>query len=178
VFNETGLGESYGQLVSLAQGAGCSASAAQIAAAVAMAESGGRAGAHNPVPPDNSYGLWQINMIGALGPERRRQFGISRNEDLWNAATNARAMYAVSGGCSRWSPWTTYTSGAYKQFLQSAAPAPAPVGGSSVPTGSADGGGFEVPSVTTEILQTPFLSGLPPLAIIGALAVGAWLILR
>lgn len=84
--------------------------------AIAMAESGGRTTAHNPIPPDNSYGLWQINMIGSMGPSRRRQYGISSNSQLFNAATNARAakMILDSQGLKA---WTTYSSGAYKKFM-------------------------------------------------------------
>lgn len=84
--------------------------------AIAMAESGGRTNAHNPIPPDNSYGLWQINMIGSMGPSRRRQYGISSNSQLFDAATNARAakMILDSQGLKA---WTTYTSGAYKKFM-------------------------------------------------------------
>ncbi|MER6059473.1 transglycosylase SLT domain-containing protein [Streptomyces albidoflavus] len=108
---------SQGQMMAYAQSAGLSQSAARIAAAVAMAESGGNPRAHNPVPPDNSYGLWQINMLGALGPSRRAQFGLSRNEDLFDPAKNARAMAAISSNGTNWQPWSTYTNGAYKRHL-------------------------------------------------------------
>jgi Lysozyme like domain len=57
---------------------------AVIATAIALAESGGDPHAHNPKPPDNSFGLWQINMIGALGPDRRQKLGLSRNEELFD----------------------------------------------------------------------------------------------
>jgi len=112
-------GLSYGSLVGLAQSAGCSRQAAEVAAAIAMAESSGNPDAYNPVGKDDSYGLWQINMLGRLGPERRAAFGLSSNRQLFDPATNARAMVAVSNGCSRWIPWTTYTSGAYRKFLNS-----------------------------------------------------------
>lgn len=80
---------------------------------VAMAESGGRTEAHNSKPPDDSYGLWQINMYGPLGPTRRKQFGITKNEQLFDPSTNAKAAYMVWKG-SGWNAWTTYTSGKYK----------------------------------------------------------------
>jgi hypothetical protein len=88
----------------------------QIMAAIAMAESGGNPGAHNVVPPDNSYGLWQINMIGAMGPARRREYGITSNEALFNPAINAKAATKIqkSQGLKA---WTTYTSGAYKKYM-------------------------------------------------------------
>jgi hypothetical protein len=142
------LGDSYADLVNLARGAGCSGSAAQTAAAIAMAESSGNPSAHNPTPPDDSYGLWQINMLGKLGPARRAAFGLATNAALYDPATNARAMVSISGGCSNWRPWTTYTSGAYRQFLQ-AAPAPGPASGPGAPGETSapapEGGALSIP---------------------------------
>lgn len=104
-----------------------------LAVAIALGESGGNTNAHNAVPPDNSYGLWQINMLGALGPERRRQFGISSNEALYDPATNARAAFKVfmdAGNSFR--PWSVYTSGSYLRHLSAAtAGANKPVVGSA-----------------------------------------------
>ncbi|MGW4115426.1 type VII secretion target [Actinosynnema sp. NPDC004786] len=91
-----------------------------IAVAVALAESGGDPRAHNPTPPDNSYGLWQINMLGSLGPARRREFGLESNRELFDPAENARAAHRISGEGRSWTPWTTYTSGAYKRHLDEA----------------------------------------------------------
>jgi len=149
-------GLSYGSLVSLAQSAGLSSSAARIAAAIAMAESGGNPEAHNPKPPDDSYGLWQINMLGRLGPERRAAFGLSSNSELYDPATNAQAMFAISNGGARWTPWTTYTSGAYRRFLDSAvaaAPAGAPGPESVANTVPAGGeGGLSLAGVSPVLL--------------------------
>ena len=91
-----------------------------VAVAVAMAESSGDPRAHNPVPPDNSYGLWQINMIGSLGPARRDEFDLDNNRELFNPAENAKAAWAISGHGDSFGPWTTYTSGAYKKYLDDA----------------------------------------------------------
>lgn len=121
----TGMGGAAGgqqaisSLVSLAQGAGFRGDSAAIMAAIAMAESSGNPRAHNPRPPDNSYGLWQINMLGAMGPERRRQFGIGNNEQLFDPRINARAaaqIYQSQG----FNAWSVYKSGAYRQFLPAA----------------------------------------------------------
>jgi hypothetical protein len=101
----------------IARSAGFSSITAIVATAVALAESGGNPRAHNPVPPDDSYGLWQINMIGAMGPERRAAFGLSSNEQLYDPLTNARAAYAISHGGTNFRPWTTFTSGAYLSHL-------------------------------------------------------------
>lgn len=78
------------------------------AVAIAIAESGGRTEAHNARPPDDSYGLWQINMLGAMGPSRRRQFGFKDNKDLFNPVNNARAAFAISSGGKNWCPWSVY----------------------------------------------------------------------
>lgn len=114
-----------GQIAAYAQSAGLSPDRAKVAAAIAMAESGGRTDARNPVPPDNSYGLWQINMLGAMGPDRRRKLGISSNEQLFDPAVNARAMAMISNKGANFRPWTTYTSGAYKKHLNGASADPA-----------------------------------------------------
>jgi hypothetical protein len=93
------------------------------AVAVALAESGGNTKSHNAAPPDNSYGLWQINMLGAMGPERRRQYHLHSNNDLFNPDTNAKVAYSMSGHGKSWSPWSTYTGGAYRKYLSKASKA-------------------------------------------------------
>ena len=119
-----------GTLVGLAKAAGFSDRDAQIMAAIAMAESGGRSGAFNgnAATGDKSYGLWQVNMLGAMGPERRRQFGISNNAQLFDPATNANAarqVYQSQG----FGAWSVYRSGAYRQFLPGAMAAGGAPGG-------------------------------------------------
>lgn len=106
---------SQAQIAMYAQSAGMANP--QVMAAIAMAESKGDPRAHNPVPPDNSYGLWQINMIGKNGPARRKQLGLTSNEQLYDPATNARAaaMILKEQGLKAWS---TYTSGEYKDYLK------------------------------------------------------------
>lgn len=111
------------QIAMYAQSAGLPADRAKIAAAIAMAESGGEPTAHNQVPPDDSYGLWQINMIGDMGPARRKQYGINNNTDLYDPAINAQAMAKISNKGADFSPWSTYGSGAYKKFNGGAADA-------------------------------------------------------
>lgn len=90
------------------------------AIAIIMAESGGNPNAHNSTPPDDSYGLAQINMYGDLGPARRAQFGLRRNEDLFLANVNLGVMGMISNGGIYWRPWSTYTSGAYKRHMPAA----------------------------------------------------------
>ena len=112
---------SVGTLVGLAKAAGFSDRDARIMAAIAMAESGGSSGAFNgnAATGDKSYGLWQINMLGRMGPERQRQFGIGNNAQLFDPATNAQAarqVYQSQG----FGAWSVYRSGAYRQYLPGA----------------------------------------------------------
>lgn len=84
--------------------------------AIAMAESSGRTDAHNPIPPDDSYGLWQINMIGSEGASRRAALGISSNTQLYDPAVNARAAAVILREQGP-TAWSTYSSGAYAKYL-------------------------------------------------------------
>lgn len=58
-------------------------------------ESRGHAGAHNFVGADRSYGLWQINMLGGMGDQRRKMWGLKSNEDLYDPSVNAKAALAL-----------------------------------------------------------------------------------
>ena len=108
-----------GQLKELALSVGFNEKNASIAAAVAMGESGGNPSNKNFKRPDKSYGLWQINMIDDLGPARMKEFGLQREDQLFDPVTNAKAAFKISGG-SNWNPWTVYTKGIYKSFLKEA----------------------------------------------------------
>jgi len=90
------------------------------AVAVALAESGGNPKSHNATPPDDSYGLWQINMLGAMGPERRAQYHLKSDSDLLDPDTNARVANSLSRDGQSWTPWSTYTNGAYRSHLTAA----------------------------------------------------------
>lgn len=107
---------SYDELKTLAMDAGFTGKDVDIAAAVAVAESGGRSHAYNPVGKDDSYGLWQINMKGKLGPERRKRFGIAKNSDLFDPGINARAAKTIKDE-SGWDAWTTYKNGKYLKYV-------------------------------------------------------------
>ena len=111
------------QLVNLARQAGFTEENAIIAAAIAMGESGGKSDSHNTKYPDNSYGLWQINMLDEpgymLGAERRKKFGLKSNKDLFDPLTNAKAAFAISGG-SKFGAWSVFSEGIYKDYLPEA----------------------------------------------------------
>ena len=81
--------------------------------AIAMKESTGRPTAYNGnrSTGDSSYGLFQINMIGSLGPSRRAQFNLKTNNDLFRPLTNAKAAFHMSGGGKNWSAWDIDSSG-------------------------------------------------------------------
>lgn len=80
--------------------------------AVAMKESTGRPRSHNQnsATGDNSYGLFQINMIGSLGPARRDQFNLKTNKDLFDPVRNAEIAYFMSNGGENWAAWNGITS--------------------------------------------------------------------
>lgn len=89
------------------------------AVAVAMAESGGHPTSHNTNAGtgDNSYGLFQINMLGSLGPDRLREYHLSSNNQLFDPLTNARVAYKMSDGGTNWTPWSTYKRGDYLKYI-------------------------------------------------------------
>jgi len=90
---------SCGNLESMWEQAGGSAGEAVMAASIAMAESGGNP---NAISPTADYGLWQINASHGA-------------QATLNPAGNAEAAVSISGDGSNWTPWTTYTSGAYSR---------------------------------------------------------------
>ena len=104
---------SIDQLAQLAYAAGWRGENLATMVAVAMRESGGNPRAHNPnrATGDNSYGLWQINMIEKLGPARRASFGISSNEQLFDPMTNARAAFILGDQGKSTYHWTGYRAG-------------------------------------------------------------------
>jgi hypothetical protein len=88
------------QVAKLALRVGLQPQAAAMAVAIAKRESSYNPCAHNPVPPDDSYGLWQINRLAhkSYSPQ-----------ELQTPEGNARAMAAISSGGTNFRPWTTYT---------------------------------------------------------------------
>jgi len=120
---------SASEIADVARRAGFSPVLVPTLVGIALAESSGDTNAHDAKPPDDSYGLWQINMIGLLGPQRLKQFGIPTYAALFDPSINARAAYVLSGGGQNLTPWTTYTSGAYKKYVPSSSPFLAPFQG-------------------------------------------------
>jgi hypothetical protein len=88
--------------------------------AVAMKESTGRPRSHNDNPNtgDYSHGLFQINMIGSLGPARLKQYKLDSNKDLFNPLTNAKIAFQMSNGGKNWSGWNGIDSSTTKWFSE------------------------------------------------------------
>jgi Lysozyme like domain len=80
--------------------------------AVAKKESNGRPFAFNGnlKTGDSSYGLFQINMLGMLGPDRRNKYDLDHNVDLFNPVVNAEIAFQMSNGGENWSAWKGITS--------------------------------------------------------------------
>ncbi len=95
---------------------------ADTAAAIAQAESGGcryalagprdirpvKACTYRRTSRENSCGLWQINL--KAHPEYHAPA-------IFDPVANARAAVAVANGGADFSPWSTYTNGAYRNYL-------------------------------------------------------------
>jgi hypothetical protein len=119
----TGTQYSYAQLEGLWIQAGGPSAAAPVAAAIALAESGGCTSAMNFTDnggTQTSVGLWQVST-------GTHQYPASWTSAGGNAA-EAVAKYNAAGG---FSPWGTYDSGAYRGFLN----------GSTTPDLNVPGGG-------------------------------------
>jgi hypothetical protein len=145
-------------IVVLARNAGLSAENAVTASAVAMAESGGNERQITRDSDDESYGLWQINMLGAMGPSRRLLYGLKSNTDLLDPVVNAHVMSAISHQGNSWSAWGAYTNGSYKKFLPTSSSSKAKLlgkllGGAADVAGDVKAAGGAVADVATSAGQ-------------------------
>jgi hypothetical protein len=86
---------------------GFKGSSLKTAWAVVMRESRGNSDSHNKTSStgDNSYGLFQINMIGNLGEDRREKFGIKSNAELLDPVTNAQAAFYMTNRGTNFGSW-------------------------------------------------------------------------
>jgi murein DD-endopeptidase MepM/ murein hydrolase activator NlpD len=114
------------QILDIAKSAGFKGKNAEIAAAVAMAESGGdpttdtvKSGTDPQMKNEYSIGLWQINWK-AHKDGTLKKLGITNPDMLRNPTINARAALIISGG-SNFNPWSVYSkNGRYKNYLPAA----------------------------------------------------------
>ena len=95
------------ELVKMLSAVGFEGKALKVAWAVVKKESNGRPLAFNGnvKTGENSYGIFQINMIGGLGVARRDKFGLDSNKDLFDPVVNAQIAYYMSNEGSDWSSW-------------------------------------------------------------------------
>ena len=106
-FSEQKTAFSDEELVKMLRAVGFEGRALKVAWAVVKKESNGRPLAFNGnvKTGDNSYGIFQINMIGGLGVARRDKFDLDSNKDLFDPVVNAQIAYYMSNEGSDWSAW-------------------------------------------------------------------------
>jgi cell wall-associated NlpC family hydrolase len=108
-------------LIGVLSAAGFQGEDLREAYAIAMRESSGNPTSHNPRGQDYSYGLFQINMLGSLGPERDAKFrryvrGYNGPDSLFDPIVNARAAAYMSQKGRNWASWVSPTYGKAKQY--------------------------------------------------------------
>jgi hypothetical protein len=108
------------ELVSVLKSAGFNGQELKEAWAIAKRESGGRPEAFNGnlSTGDQSYGLFQINMIGSLGPDRMEKFNLNSYEDLFDPYRNAEIAHYMSQGGKNWKSWYGLTPRAQEFLIQ------------------------------------------------------------
>lgn len=95
------------QLSEILAAVGFKGDAHKVAWALAMRESMGKPTAHRVVhaTADNSYGLFQINMRGYLGPARAKEYGIGSYDELLDPVKNAQVAFKMSKRGTDFGPW-------------------------------------------------------------------------
>jgi hypothetical protein len=108
------------QLVELLKAVGFKGQGLKTAWAVAKAESNGRPFAFNGNvnTGDSSYGIFQINMIGNLGPDRKDKFNLDLNAELFSPVKNAQIVLHMTKSGTNWSSWSSYKKGAHYKWLK------------------------------------------------------------
>ena len=107
------------ELVELLKAVGFEGKGLKMAWAVAKAESNGRPFAFNgnAKTGDSSYGIFQINMIGSLGPDRRNRYNLGINAELFSPVKNAEIVYRMTKKGNDWSAWSSYKKGATSKWI-------------------------------------------------------------
>ena len=148
---------SSAQVYAYAREAGFSPAAAVTMTAIVAAESGNRTDAigdkNLTQPGEMSVGLTQINYR----PSRDRGNAVRDPHGNLDPLTNLQHAYIISGQGRRFTPWSTFTSGAYVKNLGTASKA-AGQPAVTLPVGSAAGGtgvqpvGFPMPPNPLDLL--------------------------
>jgi hypothetical protein len=108
------------ELKELLLAVGFEGKALKTAWAIAKRESNGRPLAYNGDrnTGDSSYGIFQINMLGQLGIDRKEKFSLKSNESLFDPTKNAEIAYHMTDGGSDWSAWKGLTPRAQEFYLK------------------------------------------------------------
>jgi hypothetical protein len=108
-----------GELKELLSAVGFEGKALKQAWAIVKAESNSRPMAYNGnrKTGDSSYGIFQINMLGELGIDRKEKFDLRSNILLFDPVINAEITYYMTKGGSDWSSWSSLNGVRYKEFL-------------------------------------------------------------
>jgi hypothetical protein len=95
------------ELVDLLSKVGFEGKSLKLAWSVVMRESRGHPLSHNTskYSGDNSYGLFQINMLGSLGIDRREKFGIKNNAELLDPVKNAQVAFYMTAHGTDFGSW-------------------------------------------------------------------------
>ena len=106
------------QLVELLKAVGFKGDKLRTACAIAKAESNGRPFAFNgnSETGDSSYGVFQINMIGRIGPDRREKFNLESNVELFNPVINSKIAFHMTKGGKDWSSWSSVNGTRYQEW--------------------------------------------------------------
>jgi hypothetical protein len=107
------------ELKKLLKAIGFEGKALKMAWAVAKSESNGRPMAYNGnrKTGDSSYGIFQINMLGNLGDDRKEKFNLRSNVLLFDPVINAEIAYYMTQGGNDWSSWSSINNGAVNKWL-------------------------------------------------------------
>jgi len=107
------------ELIQLLKAVGFEGKALKTAWAIAKTESNARPLAYNGNrnTGDSSYGIFQINMLGELGIDRKEKFELRSNILLFDPVVNAEITYYMTQGGSDWSSWSSMKTGAIKKWL-------------------------------------------------------------
>ena len=108
------------ELIELLQAVGFEGKALRTAWAIAKRESNGRPLAYNGNrnTGDSSYGIFQINMLGNLGTDRKEKFNLKSNDSLFDPTKNAEIAYHMTKGGLDWSAWKGLTPRAQEFYLK------------------------------------------------------------
>ena len=108
------------ELKELLSSVGFEGKALKMAWAIAKSESNARPMAYNGnrKTGDSSYGIFQINMLGKLGIDRKEKFELKSNITLFDPVINAEITYYMTKGGTDWSSWSSLNGARFEEFLQ------------------------------------------------------------